>query len=423
MNFFRYYLIIFLIVVYSCSKNENDITQLNFWAMGTEGEYVQKLITDFDLANRKIKVKIQKIPWSAAQEKLITAYASDNLPDIFQLGNTWIPQFKALNAIENLDNLLVQSRDINKNNYFDGIWDTNIIENSLYGIPWYIDTRILYYRTDVLKKAGFNSPPKTWNELYRVSKKIKSINRGVEKYAIFLPTNDWANFIIFGLHTGATFLKDNNTIGNFSDAKYKKAFEYLLRFHKENLSPLSISQVPNVYQAFAQEYFSMYISGPWNINEFKKWMTGDLADKWMTAPLPGLTDSIPGYSLAGGSSLVISRNSNRKKEAWQLIEYLSDPEIQIDFYKLIYNLPAIKEAWQDPLMLNNPYMPAFYKQFQYVKATPKIPEWEQIAFSKLLQYFELTARGVMSSDDALQKLDGDVYKILEKRRWLLSRNK
>jgi multiple sugar transport system substrate-binding protein len=56
---------------------------------------------------------------------------------------------------------------------------------------------------------------------------------------------------------------------------------------------------------------------------------------------------------------------------------------------LLNNLPAIKEAWEDPIFKNDPYMQAFYIQFMNVRATPKIPEWEQIAFAKVQQYAEL----------------------------------
>ena len=63
-------------------------------------------------------------------------------------------------------------------------------------------------------------------------------------------------------------------------------------------------------------------------------------------------------------------------------------------------------------------MRAFYEQFQHVVVTPKITEWEQIAFSKLQQYAELAARGAMPIDEALNSLNKDVDKILEKRRWL-----
>ncbi len=100
--------------------------------MGAEGEAVEKLIPLYHQKYPAIKIKTQMIPWTAAQEKLITAYASDNLPDVFQLGNTWIPQFVALEALENLDSWIDRSSQIQKNNYFEGIWETNVILNSVH---------------------------------------------------------------------------------------------------------------------------------------------------------------------------------------------------------------------------------------------------------------------------------------------------
>src|SRR5690606_31116805 len=182
--------------------------------MGTEGEILKKLVPEFEKQNHGIKVDIQMIPWTAAQEKLITAYASDNTPDACQLGNTWIPQFAALDAIENLDLWINKSSVIKKENYFEGIWETNVIDSSVYGIPWYIDTRVLYYRTDLLAEAGYNSPPKTWDELYDVSKKLKQLYPN--NYSLYVPTNEWANFVIFGLQAGSQILRDNNTYGNFN---------------------------------------------------------------------------------------------------------------------------------------------------------------------------------------------------------------
>ena len=406
----------------SCNQSSEQ-RAINFWGLGTEGEFVKQLIPKFEAENPSIKVNVQMIPWTAAQEKLISAFASDNLPDVFQLGNTWIPQFAQLEAINELNEFINESNVVRPENYFRGIWDTNVLDSLVYGIPWYIDTRVLFYRKDILSKVGFSSPPKTWEELYRLSKKIKELYRNENKYAIYIPTNEWANFIIFGLQNGAELLKENNSYGNFSSDKFTQAFSYLLNFYKEDLTPLGVSHVTNVYQAFAEEYFSMYISGPWNIPEFKKWMKGDLQDKWMTAPLPGPNENIRGISLAGGSSLVISKKSKNKTDAWKLIEYLSKPETQIDFYNLVNDLPAVIEAWKDSSLSSDPYMNAFYEQFNYVVATPKIPEWEQIVFSKLQQYVELAARDVLTVREALKKLDDDVNVILEKRRWMLSRNK
>lgn len=416
------YIVISLVVFLtftSCTKDSDKIKTIKFWAMGSEAEQISKILPEFEKRFPDIKVKVQQIPWTAAQEKLITAFASDNTPDICQLGNTWIPQFASLNAIISLDKFIANSEIVKPEKFFSGIWETNIIDNKVYGIPWYVDTRLMFYRKDVFERAGFKNPPKNWDELYTLCVRIKETQKTKDKYPIFIPTNEWNSFIIFGLQAGAELLKDENTRGNFSSKEFKEAFDYLIRFHKENLTPFGMMQVTNVYQAMAEEYISIYFSGPWNIPEFKKWMTGELADKWATAPMPGYLNEYPGVSLAGGSSLVIFKDSRYKDEVWKLIEFLSEPETQLKVYKVTNNLPAVIQAWRDTSLSNDIYMKAFYQQLQNVVSAPKIPEWEQIVFSKLQQYAEFAARGVMTTEEALKKLDEDADRILEKRRWLV----
>jgi len=143
----------------SCSSVNSDKIEINFWAMGAEGEQVQKLIPEFEKRNPGISVKVQMIPGQQPRKNFITAYASDNTPDACQLGNTWIPQFVSLDALEDLDSWLSNS-NIKKENYFEGIWNTNLINNKSFGIPWYVDTRVMFYRTDVFQKAGFKKSTK-----------------------------------------------------------------------------------------------------------------------------------------------------------------------------------------------------------------------------------------------------------------------
>ncbi len=420
-NIYKIFQKIFLVIIlfsFACSSYEEKNITIKFWAMGSEAEQISKVLPEFEKKYPYIKVKVQQIPWTAAQEKLITAFASDNTPDICQLGNTWIPQFASLKAIIPLNNFIASSSKIKPENFFAGIWETNLIDDKIYGIPWYVDTRLMFYRKDVFEKAGFYHPPKNWDELYLLCKKISEQNKGVEKFPIFIPTNEWNSFIIFGLQAGAKLLKEKETRGNFSSKEFKEAFDYLIRFHKEKLTPFGMLQVTNVYQAMADGYISIYFSGPWNIPEFKKWMTGDLADKWATAPMPGYDDEYPGLSLAGGSSLVIFKDSKHKSEVWKLIEFLTEPEIQLKVYRITNNLPSVIEAWKDSSLANDIYMKAFYQQLLRVTSAPKIPEWEQIVFSKLQQYAEFAARGVLTTEEALKKLDEDVDRILEKRRWL-----
>ena len=54
------------------------------------------------------------------------------------------------------------SQVIAPGDYFGGIWDTNRVGTALYGVPWYVDTRLLFYRRDLLAQAGYNAPPRSW---------------------------------------------------------------------------------------------------------------------------------------------------------------------------------------------------------------------------------------------------------------------
>jgi multiple sugar transport system substrate-binding protein len=85
---------------------------------------------------------------------------------------------------------------------------------------------------------------------------------------------------------------------------------------------------------------------------------------------------------------------------------------------MVNDLPAVKSAWEDSSLQHDEYLKAFYIQLNHVIPTPKIPEWEQIVFSKLQNYIEIAARGTMTTEDALKALDREVNQVLGKRRWL-----
>src|SRR6185503_1640256 len=80
--------------------------ELRVWAFGAEGEAVAPMVREFEAANPDIRVRVQQIPWTAAHEKLLTAFVGGALPDVAQLGNTWVPEFAALRALTPLDSML-----------------------------------------------------------------------------------------------------------------------------------------------------------------------------------------------------------------------------------------------------------------------------------------------------------------------------
>jgi len=387
---------------------------------------VKELLPAFHERYPGVRVEVQQIPWTAAHEKLLTAFVGESLPDVAQIGNTWLPEFRTLGALEDLGPRVARSSVIAAKSYFPGIWETNLVEGVLCGVPWYVDTRVLFYRKDLLRAAGVDAPPRTWAEWHDALVRLKA-RAGPGRWAILLPTDEWAQPVIFGLQNGASILTADGGDAAFRSPAFREAATFYVSFFREGFAPaLANTQIANVYQEFAVGDFAMYITGPWNLGEFRRRLPASLKDAWTTAPLPAAdggrpgVPGRPGVSLAGGSSLVLFRTSKKSDDAWKLIEFLSEPAQQVRFYALAGDLPARREAWSDPLLSGDPAARAFEEQLENVVAAPRIPEWEQVA-QKVAEHLEPAIRGVATVDEALLALDKDVSGLLTKRRWVLAR--
>jgi multiple sugar transport system substrate-binding protein len=410
-------------VLLSCSSpQKSPVTTIDFWGLGQEGEVVGQLVREFERRNPDIRVKVQQIPWSAAHEKLLTAYVGEATPDVAQMGNTWIPEFVAMRALADLGPFAARSRVIDQRDYFPGIWATNVVGGALYGVPWYVDTRVLFYRSDILASVGYPNAPRTWAEWTDAMGKIVSQRRS--RFAILIPTNEYEPPVVMALTNGSSILTADGTRGAFRQPAFAEAFAFYVDMFKRGYAPsVSNAQIANLYQQFAQGDFAMYITGPWNVGEFRRRLPPDMQDKWMTAPLPAREASAPtGVSMAGGASLVIFRASPHKAAAQKLVEFLSEPAQQVRFFELTGDLPARRSAWQSPALSAEPTFPAFRQQLESVRPLPQVPEWEQIA-TAIYDRAEAAARGTTTVQAAVAELDKRADEVLEKRRWILSRER
>lgn len=370
-------------------------------------------------ANPQIDVEVQKLPWTAAHEKLLTAYAGETLPDVCQLGNTWVPEFTALNALVPLDDFVQASAEIRGDDYFDGFLDANRVDDVLYGVPWYVDTRLLYYRRDLLQQAGFQAPPRTWDEWTSMLRAVKAMV-GAERYSVLLPLNEFEPLLVLALQQPEEVLRDGGRWGNFRSRDFRRALAFYASIFERGWAPrMTNTQISNVWDEFGRGYFSFYISGPWNIAEFRKRLPAALQDAWMTAPMPGPDG--PGVSSAGGASLVVFQSSQNKVAAWKLIEYLSQPATQQQFYRLTGNMPPRRSTWESPVLAQSIPARAFREQLDRVRSPPKVPEWERIATEMRLAA-ERVVQHQSTVDKAVVELDRKADAILEKRRWMLEKH-
>lgn len=397
-----------------CGAREDGITRLRFWAMGNEATNVPQILPEFERRNPGIKVDVQALPWTAAHQKLLTAYAGSSLPDVSQVGNTWVSEMAAIGAISPTPDFAADLLT----DQFPAVLETNRIGGRAVATPWYVDTRLIFYRSDLLERAGFDGIPQTWTGWKQA---MHAVKRGVgsDKYAVLLPLNEFEQLLTFGLQGDAPLLRDDDTRGNFSSPSFIAALEFYKSLFDEGLAPIaSAAQISNVWTEFERGWFSFYFSGPWTIGDFKSRLKPKT--RWMTSGVPGPNG--PGASAPGGSSLVVYRSSPRQDAAWKLVRFLADPAIQARFNVITGDLPARQSAWATPSVAGDPYIAAFKGQLSRAKAVPKVPEWERVV-TEMQIVAERMVRGQFTPRAAAAEIDRRADRLLEKRRWMIEQGR
>ncbi|GAA0638486.1 extracellular solute-binding protein [Brevundimonas lenta] len=397
-----------------CGRRDDGSVHLRFWAMGNEATNVPQILPEFERLNPGIRVEVQALPWTAAHQKLLTAYAGSSLPDLSQVGNTWVSEMAAIGAISPLpafaSDLLTDQ--------FPAVLETNRINGQPVATPWYVDTRLIFYRSDLLEHAGYDAVPQTWAGWKQAMHAVKRV-AGADKYAVLLPLNEFEQLLTFGLQGDEPLLRDRDTRGNFSSPSFVAALAFYKSLFDEGLAPVaSAAQISNVWTEFERGWFSFYFSGPWTIGDFRNRLKPET--RWMTSGVPGPKG--PGASAPGGSSLVVYRSSPHQEAAWKLVRFLSDPAVQARFNVITGNLPARQSAWNAPAVANDPYVAAFKGQLSRARAVPKVPEWERIV-TEMQIVAERMVRGEFTPETAGPEIDRRADRLLEKRRWMIEQGR
>lgn len=395
----------------ACARRDDG--QIDMWAMGAEAENLSALLATLPRTGQP-NVRVQPLPWSAAHEKLLTSYAGGSLPDMGQIGNSWLAELVAIGAILPVPAALQGAVA----GQFSGVVDTNRIDGKLMALPWYVDTRLQFYRKDLFQAAGYTAPPERWDDWKRALHAVRG-RQGGEGFSILLPINEYEHLTQMALSAGATFLNADGTRGAFRSAEFRQALAFYKSLFDEKLAPIAgAAQISNVWNEFAKGYFAVYPSGPWTIGDMKSRLPAALQSSWATAPFPGPDG--PGRSTPGGSSLVVFADARDPAAAWRLIEQLVAPASQAKLQSLTGDLPPTRAVWAQAGLTADPVTAAFARQLDRTTPLPKVPEWERIA-TEMQTVAELAVRGKVTLDEAVTDMDRRADRLLEKRRWMMTR--
>ncbi len=358
---------------------------ITVWAMGAEGQNLPTLAKDFEAANPGAKVNVTAIPWDAAHDKFTTAIAAGKTPDAAMVGTTWMGEFAGLDALDPTPS------SIDASQFFEGAQNTTKVGDTSYGIPWYVETRLVYYRTDLAKKAGFTEAPKTWEELKAMAKGMQ--DKAGAKWGIGLQaggTGSWQSVMPFAWSNGADLTKDGGKAYNFDTPEIKEAVEYYQSYFNEGISDKAAPATPTTEPDFASGKVPMFISGPWMMSAVEKVGGAGFKDKYDVAPMPVKKTS---SSFVGGSDFVVFKDSKERDTAWKFVQFLADPKTQAKWYQQSTDLPSVQSAWEDPSISADKKLAAFGEQLKTAQAPPSFATWEQVVAQFDTELEKVTKQG------------------------------
>jgi multiple sugar transport system substrate-binding protein len=340
--------------------------EIDVWAMGTEGEELGVLADSFMADNPDVTVNVTPVPWDAAHDRIVNAIAGGEVPDVTMVGTTWMGEFAALGGLDPTPS------NIDPSQFFEGAWNTTVVDGTSYAVPWYVETRLLYYRTDLAEEGGVTEPPATWDDLKALAEGIQTAGA---QYGINLQpggTGSWQTYMPFFWQAGGEILDEAGEFTLDSEACVE-ALTFYDSFFEEGLTAPAAADVP-VEGEFANGNVGSFVSGPWMIGIITD--AGADPETWTVAHQP--TEEA-GTSFVGGANLAVLSDADNKAAGWAFIEYLSQPEVQVTWYDTVSDLPSVQSAWEDEALSGDPLLSAFGDQLADAKAPPSIATWEEVA--------------------------------------------
>jgi len=368
--------------------------ELTVWAMGNEGTKLTVLADAFMAENPDVKVNVTPVDWGQAVTKLQTAIGGKQTPDVSQMGTDMMGQFAQTGALEAVP------ANIDPSQFFESAWNTGVVDSVAYGVPWYVETRALYWRKDLAEKAGLTAAPTNWAELTAAAKALK--DKGGAKWGISLGTKNWQELMPFVWSNGGDVMAADGSSFAFDTPEFTDALTAYDSFFEDGLTPKSVPEGFDITPAFVSGTHPMFVSGPWHLSLIDEAGGADFANKWEVAPLPG-KDKAPGTSFIGGSNLVVFKDSPNKDAAWAFVQFLSRPDIQAKWYETVTDMPAVKAGWDEAALKDDPRVDVFRTQLDTTKAQPAIPTWSEIS-SAINDEMEKVTVGNESAADAAKAL-------------------
>ena len=307
---------------------------------------IRSMTNDFQKGNPGIKVKLEFVPYEALHDKIVAANGAGGAGyDVVLFDVIWPAEFVKNKMLTDVTKLVPadQAKQV-----FPGAWTTVSYGGKLWGMPWILDTKYLFFNKEMLKKAGFNAPPKTWDELLQQAKVIKS--KGLVKYPL---VGSWSQSeaIVCDYTTLALAHRGNFFEGGkpaFDKGGALDAAKLMVNSLQSGLTNPNSKEYleEDVRKVFSNGEAAFALNWTYMYNMANDPKQSKVAGKVGVVPAPGVAGKSVAAAVNGSMGLGMPPAGKHKAEAWKYISYLTSSSTQNRYAKL--SLPIWKDSLDKP---------------------------------------------------------------------------
>lgn len=326
----------------------------------TETAEAKKLVEEYQQKHPNVTVKLVRDNDASYYDKLVTQISAGKGPDIVRLEPPKVAQYSASGFLAPVDSALGDKSD-----YFKNTIDAATRDGKVYGVPQDVSTLALYYRKDLLTKAGISAPPATWDDLTSDAKKLT----GDGKYGIGL-FGGWGAYEFYPWlwQSGADVLNDKGTKATFDSAAGVSALTLWTDLQKSSMpAGMATATEDDVRGPFTNGNIAMFTSGPYMTGVLKG--AGLKDDQWGVAPLPSGEQSA---SVLGGMDLAVLANSPHKEQATSFLKWWATDAVQTEWAKDLGYVPAKQSLYEQSPFKDDANVAVFGKIIESSQSRPTI---------------------------------------------------
>jgi multiple sugar transport system substrate-binding protein len=400
-------------------EQSGGATELYFTGPPDTTGTTDKLIKEFNDKNKgKYKVIFQQGNADTGQrlDKLRTQFQAggENIDVI--LGDViWTAELAASGWISDLSDRFPESQ---QQQFLPGSVEAITFNGKPYGMPWFTDTGLLYYRKDLLKKSGFNGPPKTWDELKQMTRKVRR-DSDIKFGFLFQGAKSEAGVcdgceFIWG-HGGNVLDPSDPTKVLVDSPQAIEGLETERSMITDGIAPKAVT----VYEETETEGEFLrgdavflrnwpYVYSLIGTSSYPKLKT----DQVGVSELPS-ADGKPGNGTVGDQPLYISTSSNYPDAAWKFIEFLSATDQQR--FRAVEGsyLPTRSALYDDPEIQDSVPVVALAKQaLQHTRPRPVSPYYSDMSL-EMQEQFNASLKGDTTPGEAARTLKGELESIIQ----------